>query len=51
MKAIAFAIICAAYLLLPSDKTAKWSDGSKNLNAAVMIICIIGFWLSIGFEK
>lgn len=51
MKAIAFAIICAAYLVLPSEEAEKWSDGWKAVNATVLIICIFGFWINILFES
>lgn len=50
MKAIAWAIICAAYLLIPEAEAAKWSEGFKAINVAVALISIAGFWICIIFE-
>lgn len=51
MKAIAFAIICAAYLLLPAEEFNKLSDNSKNWLGLSWLLCIIGFWFCIFIEK
>lgn len=43
MKCIAFAIICAAYMLVPYSEMKDLSDGFKAVNAVAFVICIIGF--------
>jgi len=51
MKAIAFAIICAAYLLVPSEEVKQWDKPFLILNGLTWVICIFGFWWAIFFEE
>lgn len=50
MKAIAYAIICAAYLLVPAKEVEIWPNWLQLANGFVFIICIVGFWVCIMFE-
>lgn len=51
MKGIAFAIICAAYLLLPNSEVKEWDRSFAVLNGFTWVICIFGFWWSMFFEE
>lgn len=51
MKGIAYAIICAAYLLLPNSEVTQWSELFKFIHGVVMITCIVGFWTCMLFEE
>jgi len=50
MRAIAFAILCAAYISLPSAEVMQWHASFRAINALVFFVCIVGFWLNI-FSK
>lgn len=51
MRAIAFAIICAAYLLITKHEWNKSSELDKAINSGIFVISILGFWICIILNK
>jgi hypothetical protein len=51
LRAIAFAIICAAYLLIPKHELDLVSPNIVAINAITFLISIMGFWICIIIGK